>query len=295
MMTLSTVFWVATLSQVPAEAPAEPWQHHETECYSREDAQDYAAAGDACRRAFEAVPDGPTAFDKRSLFVFKAVRLYKQARETTDDAAALCPAAEVLHAFEAQLGTLPPGVRAADRAGVADKLRTIEPQIVNACAETPADDLISIHPEKNKPPAQVDPAVRPAPVQPPPPADAAPIKRRPLRVAGWTAFGFGLGLGTVAITMLARAAEMQAQVDGLNAMYPAESGIKIPADEAGRFEDAKFRGERADRLGAAFGLPAIGLVLSGITLLAIDAHRERAGRRFALHPGPTGIRFRMEF
>lgn len=292
-MTLSTVFWVVALSQVPAETPAEPWQPHEAECYSHEDAQDYTAAGDACRRAFEAVPDGPTAFDKRSLFVFKAVRLYKKAREATNDAAALCPAAEVLRAFEAQLGTLPPGVRAADRAGVADKLKTIEPQIVGLCADPP-DELVDVHDEESKPPAQADPPiVRPA--KPPPPADATPTKRRPLRIAGGTTLGVGLGLGTVAIAMLARAAEMQAQVDGLNAMYPAESGIKIPADEAGRFEDAKLHGERADRLAAGFGIPAIGLVLSGVVMLAIDAHRERAGRRFALYPGPAGLRFRMEF
>lgn len=295
-MTLSTVFWVAALSQAPVETPAEPWQPHEAECYSREDAQDYAAAGDACRRAFEAVPDGPTAFDKRSLFVFKAVRLYRKAHEATDDVSALCPAAEVLRAFEAQLSALPPGVRAADRAGVADKLRAIESQVANECAEAPADDLLDVDPEKSKPSVQADPpAARSAPTQPPRPADATPSKRRPLRIAGGTTLGVGLGLGTAAIAMLARAAEMQAQVDGLNARYPAETGIKIPADEAGRFEDAKFRGERADRMAVGFGLPAIGLVLSGITLLAIDAHRERAGRRFAFHPAPAGLRFRMEF
>ena len=296
-MTLSTVFWVAALSQVPAETSAEPWRLHEAECYRREDAGDFAAAGDACRRAFETVP--PPALDQRSLFAFKAVRLYKRAREVgRDDVGPLCSAAAVLRAFEAQLGTLPAGKRAADRADVADALRTIEPQIAGACAEHAADELIDIPAAAPKRGASVtsNPPARPATVvRPTPPADATPAKRRPLRIAGGTTLGAGLGLGTAAIVMFARAADMQAQVDGLNAMYPAESGIKIPSDEAQRFADANIRGEHADRVAIGLGVPALGLALSGVALLVVDAHRERAHRRVALHPGLAGIRLTMEF
>lgn len=299
-MTLSTVLWAALLPQVSAETSAEPWRPHEAECYRRADAGDYAAAGDACRRAFEAVPDGPHAFDQRSLFAFKAVRFYKRARGVQGDVALLCQAVEVLHTFEAQLGALPAGERSADRTDVADELRTLEPQITGACSEDSRDDLLDIQGPSNglksDLPTRNDPPVgRPVPVVRPPPQADAHAKRRPLRIAGGTALGAGLGLGTVAIAMLARAADMQAQVDGLSAMYPAASGVKIPAADAQRFDDAMIRGEQADRLAIGFGVPAIGLVLSGVALLAIDVHRERAGRRVALHPGPGGIRFRMEF
>ena len=139
---------------------------------------------------------------------------------------------------------------------------------------------------------EIAPAARPQlPVLPP--TDATPPKRRPLRIAGGTTLGVGLGLGTAALAMLARAASMQAQVDGLNAMYP--DGALIPTTEAQRFDDLTIRGERADRVAIGLGVPALALVLSGIALLATDAHRERTGRRVALHPGLAGLRLTMEF
>ena len=295
-----TLFWVAVLSQAPAETSAEPWRPHEAECQRREDAADYAAAGDACRRAFETVPDGPLAFDQRSHFAFKAVRLYKRARKAGDDLVPLCSAAALLRAFEAQLGTLPAGERPRDRADVADVLRTIEPQIDGACAESPRDDLLDVgragdEPRSDPPPRSEPPPARPAPLMHPR-ANAAPTppaKRRPLRIAGGTTLGVGLGLGTAAIAMLVRAAGMQAQVDGLNATYPG--GVMIPDVEAQRFHSATIRGEGADRMAIGFGVPAIALALSGVALLSIDAHRGRADRRFALHPSPAGIRLTMEF
>lgn len=281
-MTFSTVFWVAVLSQAPAEAPAEPWRLHETECYQREDAGDYAAAGDACRRAFETVPDGPAVFDQRSLFAFKAVRLYKRARGTSGDVEPLCSAAEVLRAFESQLDVLPADERASDRADVAESLRTIEPQIVGACAKA-VDDLLEV-PRRGSPPGRLLPG-RPS-------ADATP-RRRPQRIAGGAALGTGIGLGAAAIAMLSRAADMQGQVDALSVMYPA--GVRIPDAEWTRYQDATIRGEQADRLAIGFGVPALGLALTGVALLAVDAHRGRIGRRVAVHPGPAGIRLSMEF
>ncbi|WP_143825658.1 hypothetical protein [Nannocystis exedens] len=294
------MLFVAVLSRAPAETTAEPWRPLEAECQRREDAADYAAAGDACRRAFEAVPDGPLALNQRSLFAFKAVRLYKRAHKAGSDVAVLCPAVALLQAFSAQLATLPEGERPRDRADVADALQTLEGQLGGACTETPPDDLIEVggaddRPKSDPLPKSEPPAARPVSVVRPLPQADTQAKRRPLGIAGWTTLGTGLGFGSAAIAMLARAAAMQAQVDGLNAMYPAASGVKIPADDAQRFHDATARGEQANRLAIGLGLPAIGLVLSGVALLAIDAHRERAGRRVALRPSPAGIGFRMEF
>src|SRR5690606_34993423 len=123
-------------------------------------------------------------------------------------------------------------------------------QIEGVCAESPPDDLLEVSRAGGKP----SPPVRSAPPASrpnirPPQAHAAPtprVKGRPLRIAGGATLGLGLGLGTAAIAMLVRAAGMQAQVDGLNAMYPG--AVMIPTADAQRFHDATLRGERADRL-----------------------------------------------
>lgn len=291
-MTLPTLLWVAVLSGGPADTSAEPWRSHEDECHRRADAGEYAEAAAACRQAFEAVPAGPLAFDRRSLFAFKAARLYKRASAAANTTAQslppLCAAAAVLRTFEAQLGTLPATDRPRDRADVADKLRELETKIGKACAP-PQDDLLdvghAIDRSKPTPIVRPDPPVGPAPKQ--------PATRRPLRIAGWTVLGGGLALGSAAIAMLVKGSAMRDEIDGLNARYP--DGVMIPAMEAQRFHDAEIGGERADRLAIGLGVPALALALSGVALLAIDAHRGRTDRRFALHPGPAGLRLRMEF
>jgi hypothetical protein len=278
-MLLSTVFWTAVLSQPPASA--EPWRPHEAECYRREDAGDYAGAGDACRLAFEAAAEDPLAFDQRSLFAFKAVRLYKRAHAASGDIGQLCSADAVLRAFEAQLATLPAGERTADRADVADGLQSLAPQIAGACSNDPVEELIDVRP-RARPPAG-------RPHTDPPPVLS---RRRPLRVAGGIALGAGLGLGAAAIAMMLRAESMDAQVDALNATYPA--GVKILEPDWHSYQEIAARGELADRLALGLGLPALGAALSGVVMLSIDGYRERS-RRFALSPGPAAIRFLMEF
>lgn len=303
-MTLPTVFWIAVLSLAPGTT--EPWQRHEAECYRLKDAADYVGAADACRSAFEAVPDDPRAFDRRSLFVFSAVRLYKRAHQHGGDIEPLCTASTLLRTFAAQLDALPEGERPRDRADVAAELRELEARVGDACAGQVERDLVDGSAvDKPEPPAssarEQPPAdARPTPlVRPPPPLEptsAPPTRldrRRPLRIAGGTTLGLGLGLGGAAIAMLARGAAMRAEVDGLNAAYP--DGVMIPPAEAGRFHDAEVRGQRADRLAIGFGVPAVALVLSGVALLAIDVHRDRTNRRFALHPGLAGVRLTMEF
>jgi len=291
-MTLPLLLWVAALSGGPADTSAEPWRSHEDECHRREDAGEYAEAADACRQAFEAVPAGPLAFDKRSLFAFKAARLYKRASAaasaTAERLPRLCAAAAVLRTFEAQLGTLPAADRPRDRADVADKLRELETKIGGACAPA-QDDLIDLGRTVDR--REATPIVRPDP--PAGPTTMQPARHRPLRISGWTVLGGGLAVGSAAIVMLVKGSAMRDTTDALNARYP--DGVMIPAMEAQRFHDAKIGGERADRLAIGLGVPALALALSGVALLAIDAHRGRADRRFALHPGPAGLRLSMEF
>lgn len=298
-MMLLPVFLAALLA--PAPAPAEPWQVHAAECQRRKAAGEHAEAGDACRQAFEAVPEGPQSFDQRSLLAFSAVRLYKKAHKASNDEAPLCSAAALLRTFEAQLATLPPDDRPGDRTGVADALREIETRIAGMCTEGPPDDLVAVGRPAGKP--RTDPPASPAQapvVQPAHPAKTSTTdrstrsgERRPLRIAGWTTLGVGLALGGGAIAMLAKGAAMDMQVDSLNATYPA--GSMIPHAEAQRFHDLIRQGEHANDLAPGLGVPALALFISGVTLLGIDAHQRRTDRRFAVHPGPAGLRLTMEF
>jgi len=304
-MMLLPVFLAVLLS--PAPASAETWQVHAAECQRRKAAGEHAEAGDACRRAFEAVPEGPQSFDQRSLLAFSAVRLYKKAHKASNDVEPLCSAATLLRTFEAQLATLPPGDRPGDRAGVADALREIEPRIAGMCTDRPPDDLVAVGRPDGKPktdapasPAQTRPAaVQPARLAHPtktPTTDDPSIRsaeRRPLRIAGWTTLGVGLALGGGAISMLVKGAAMAVQLDGLNAAYPA--GTMIPPAQAQRFHDLTRQGEHANDLALGLGVPAIAMFISAVTLLGIDAHQRRIARRFAVHPGPAGLRLTMEF
>ncbi|MCY1060722.1 hypothetical protein [Nannocystis sp. SCPEA4] len=303
-MMLLPVFLAVVLSPAPAETPAEPWQVHAAECQRRKAAGEHAEAGDACRRAFEAVPEGPESFDQRSLLAFSAVRLYKKAYKASNDVAPLCSAVALLRTFEAQLATLPPDDRPADRAGVADALREIEPRIAGMCTDGSSDDLVAVGRPDGKPktdppasPAQTSAAVaQPAHPEKTPTTDRPSIRsreHRPFRIAGWTTLGVGLALGGGAIAMLVKGAAMDMQVDSLNATYPA--GTMIPHAEAQRFHDLTREGERANDLALGLGVPALALFISGVTLLGIDAHQRRTDRRFAVHPGPAGLRLTMEF
>ncbi|MCY0989008.1 hypothetical protein OV203_17865 [Nannocystis sp. ILAH1] len=301
-MMLLPVFLAVLLATAPASA--EPWQVHAAECQRRKAAGEHAEAGDACRQAFEAVPEGPQSFDQRSLLAFSAVRLYKKAHKASNDVAPLCSATALLRTFEAQLATLPPDDRPGDRTGVADALREIEPRIAGMCAEGSADDLVAVGRPDGKPKTEppVSPAHAPAEmvVQPAHPAKTSTTdsstrsgERRPLRIAGWTTLGVGLALGGGAIAMLVKGAAMDVQVDSLNATYPA--GSTIPHAEAQRFHNLTRQGERANDLALGLGIPALALFISGVTLLGIDAHQRRTDRRFAVHPGPAGLRLMMEF
>lgn len=293
------------LAVLLAPAPAEPWQVHAAECQRRKAAGEHAEAGDACRRAFEAVPEGPASFDQRSLLAFSAVRLYKKAHKASNDLAPLCSAVTLLRTFEAQLTTLPPDDRPGDRAGVADALREIEPRIAGMCTEGSAHDLVAVgRPDgklKTDPPASPAQAPAVVVVQPARPAKTSTTDRtsirnaehRPLRIAGWTTLGVGLALGGGAIAMLVKGAAMDMQLDGLNVAYPA--GTMIPPAEAQRFHDLTRQGEHANDLALGLGVPAIAMFISAVTLLGIDAHQRRMNRRFAVHPGSAGLRLTMEF
>jgi hypothetical protein len=71
-----------------------------------------------------------------------------------------------------------------------------------------------------------------------------------------------------------------------------------PASLVGQLEALKAAGDAANRRAIVAGSLSGASLITGITLLAVDAHRRRKHRRLALVPvtGPTfGVRLRLEF
>jgi len=283
---------------------ADTWQAHEAECRRLEDGAaergaGLVAAGDACRRAFETVPEG--ALDQRSYFVFEAHRLYQLAHDAGSEAG-LCADARALDAFAGQLATLKRGARPRDRRDVARLRAQVNAQLPGACPDGAAEEA----PERPIQTAQ-DPAVArdPAPtadtVSPPPVSermDRAPTPaptRRPLKIVGGAALGLGLGLGAGMIGALVHGATLRERTDAVREAY---QGQRIPQPELGEFERDRARGQRADHAAIGLGIAGALLTVVGVALVVVDARKGRAPRRFAVGPSilPTvGLRFALEF
>lgn len=305
-----------SLLLAPVGPPLDTWQAHEAECVRLEEGikaaanpteagAGYLAAADECRRAFETVPDGRKATDRRSFFAFEAHRLYQRAHDAGNPAA-LCADARTLDALAAQLAAHASGARARDQADLASMREQVASQIPAPCP----DDKVDAKPEHARgSPATVatsaapPPAAAPPAAAPPPQALALPqradlrpapkVARRPLRIAGGAALGLGLGLGAGMIGALVRGAALHEQAAGMT-----YAGQLIPEGNAGQFGDLDARGHRADH--AAIGLGVAGGVLAivGVALVVVDARRGRAPRRVALGSPvlPTsGIRLTVEF
>lgn len=291
--------------------PSDSWQSHEAECRrfedavvpgSREAGAGYMAAGDACRRAFETVPDGEKALDQRSYFVFEAHRLYQLAHEAGHPTA-LCADLRAVDALAAQLAALEPGVRTRDRQDVEEIGQQITAQLVAPCEPeaaperqihgapvSNADRTGTSEPARGFEPAPIGPTLRPPA---PPTTNDRTQPRRPLKIAGGSAIGLGLGLGVGMIGALVHGAALHQQAASMT-----YKGRLIPEADAGQFKDIDARGHRADN--AAIGLGVAGGVLAvvGVALVVVDARQSRAARRVALRSSilPTaGVRLTVEF
>ncbi len=295
----------------PAGPQADTWQAHEAECRRLEDGikapgaggielpegERYIAAADACRRAFETVPGGAKAMDRRSYFVFEAHRLYQRAHEA-GSATGLCADARALDAFAAQLAELKSGARTRDRRDVARMRVQVAAQLAGPCPDGSAETEAAPEPEPIQDAAVRDPAPKSAAVPPPRPrVDVAPTAtaRRPLRIAGGAALGLGLGLGVGMISAFVRGVTLHDRADAVREAY---LGQRIPEPENGQFERDKARGQRADHAAIGLGIAGGVLAIVGVALVVVDARHGRAPRRVAVGPSilPTaGLRLALEF
>lgn len=271
------------------------WHALDAECAALRKAPDPVAAAEKCREAFEAVPNGPGAWDRRALLLSTAHTLYQKAQQANGDVQLACADAAMLRAFEAKLATLPPDERPGDRADVASELRKFDPSLSAKC---PGPSPEPKSPPEAKPPVQ---ATRSTPLRAtevrPPPHDGGDRTRprRPLRVAGGAVLGVGLGFGVAMIAALVRGADLRAQVDATRDKYDGQS-IATGTDQ--QYDADVARGELADRLAIGLGVTAAALASGGVALLVIDRRRGRAQKHVTLAPliMPTaGVRLALEF
>lgn len=274
--------------------PAPSWRELDAKCTElRRSGAPAAVAAHACRRAFDAVPDGPQAFDRRSLLLGSAHALYRRAQATGPDLPLACADAGMLRAFAGQLDTLPLDERPGDRADVAKALSEVDPGLPAKC---PGASPGTIGSPRSPQPALTRPTPLPPPANPRPESQADDTHarpQRPLRVAGGAALGVGFGLGAAMIGALVRGAELRSQAD---AMRDEHEGNAVSDDIDQKYNTTVAHGERADRLAIGLGITAAALSGVGVALLVVD--RRRVSRRLALAPLvlPTaGVRLALEF
>lgn len=270
--------------------PAPSWQALDASCTELRKTGAPAVAADACRRAFDAVPDGPQAPGRRSLLLGSAHALYKKAQTAGPDLSLACADAAMLRAFAVQLDALPPGARPGDRDDLKKALGEVDPGLSARCSNTTVQ--APPQPPRSALTRPRLPAARPDPH----PADQADIRarpRRPLRVAGGTILGLGIGLGAAMIGVLVRGADLRAEAD---AMRDETKGNAVPMGAGQQYDATLARGSRTDQLALGLGITAAALIGMGVGLLVVD--RRRGSRRLALTTLalPTaGVRLSLEF
>jgi hypothetical protein len=124
--------------------------------------------------------------------------------------------------------------------------------------------------------------------------DEPPPPRRGLKISGWTLFALSLGFGVWTSAELAIGELNQGARNNLLASIPGarpELARRPARGPRAAGAAANHRAIVAGSLGAAS-------FVTGVTLLAVDAHRRKKQRRLALVPvtGPIfGARLRLEF
>lgn len=238
-----------------------------------------------CRAAYDALPlnTAEEALHDRSLVVWQTHYTYKDALAAARDPALMCEEAAFLRAYLDFLDThVSVDTRPADRRDAARLVKEIDAALGDHRCETKEDELLPV------------PDVRPAePPQPPPPPPARVA--RPLRISGGVVVGVGLLLASATAVPLALGDAVERQhnllVHGAYPMGQVSGGIRDADAQLGA------QGVRLNQIAAGIAVVAGALLISGITMLAVDGHRHRRAQRFAAHPRLrlAGHRLALEF
>ena len=284
--------FIAGISSAPALAGPEQLSFREQAvCLKHRKAKQHALAAEHCLAAYNALPDLPEAMEARSVMAFDAHYSFRDAYTQTGEVKHLCDEIRLFVRFLNYLDRrYPAPQRPADRKDALELLNAARTDLGDrSCREKEPEPEPEPAPEPAPAPEQASAA--PAVEVPPPPP---PKPRSGLRASGWTLFALGLGLGAWSAAELAIGELNQRGRDALIDSVPAP----VPADLLRQVEALDAIGDASNRRAIVAGSLSGASLITGITLLAVDARRRREHRRLALAPsfGATfGARLRLEF
>ena len=271
--------------------PETPSFREQAACHKHREAGEHVQAAERCLAAYDALPDLPEALAARGVMAFDARYSFRDAYAQTGDIKHLCGEMRLMVRFLNYLDRrVPLGERPFDRLDAKKNLDAARKELGDrSCTENPPE------PEPDK-----ELELNPKPV--PSPAPAVDVEqgrpplapRRGLKISGWTLFALGLGLG---IWSSAELAIGELNERGRQALIASVPGT-APGALIGKLEALNAAGDAANRRAIVAGSLSGASLITGITLLSVDAHRRRTYRRLALAPvtGPTfGVRLRLEF
>lgn len=264
-------------------------------CHQHREAGEHIQAAERCLAAYNALPDVPEALDARAVMAFDARHSFRDAYDMTGDVKHLCGEIRLMIRFLNYLERhVPAGERPYDREDAQKYLDAGREELgTRTCTERPPAQE-----SNNKPKPEPEP--EPEPTATPTPATAIDVKPAPpairptLKISGWVLFGLGLGLGGWATAEMVLAEVDQRARATLIASTPGMA----PGELVDRLDELDAAGRAANRRAIVAASLSGASLVTGVTLLSIDAHRRRKLRRLALSPvtGPTlGVRLRLEF
>ncbi len=287
-------FMLGAATSTLAHAGTEPPSFREqAACHKHREAAEHVKAAERCLAAYDALPDTSEALEARAVMAFDAGYSFRDAYAQTGDVKHLCGEIRMMIRFLNYLDQhVAPDERPADRRDAQKNLDAARGELGDrGCTNKPPTSEVVQTPE---------PASTPAPSVPTPPIEAVTLKRdeppprRGLKIAGWTLFALSLGFGVWTSAELAIGEVNQAARDNLFAA--AAHGV-TPSSLENQLTDLKQAGAAANHRAIVAGSLGAASFITGVTLLAVDAHR-RKQRRLSFVPvtGPIlGARLRLEF
>jgi hypothetical protein len=258
-------------------------------------------AAERCLAAYNALPDVPEALDARAVMAFDAGYSFRDAYDQTGDEKHLCGEIRMMIRFLNYLDHhVPADERPYDRLDAQKSLDAARTELgKRSCTSKPPESESEPEPEPG-PMSEPGPASAsaPRPADPSGPTlasntDDLPPARRGLKISGWTLFALSLGFGVWTGAELAIGEVNQGARNNLLASIPGAA----PSSLTDQLADLESAGAAANRRAIVAGSLGAASFVTGVTLLAVDAHRRRQ-RRLSFIPvtGPIlGARLRLEF
>ncbi len=260
-------------------------------CLKHRKAKQHALAAERCLAAYNALPDLPEAMEARSVMAFDAHYSFRDAYAQTGEVKHLCNEIRLFIRFLNYLDQhYPAPQRPADRKDALELLNAARNDLgERSCREKEPEPAPEPTPEPEPEPAAAQ--AQALDVAPPP----TPSKiRAGLRPSGWTLFALSLGFGAWSAVELAIGELNQRSRDALIGSVPAP----VPGDRLHELENLDALGEASNRRAIVAGSLAGAALITGITLLVVDAQQRHAQRRLAFTPtlgASLGLRMRLEF